>query len=49
MREYVDFFLSDQMIGPDSPLAEYGLIIASEKERQTQRSAFSAGRVMMLK
>ncbi|WP_208440279.1 substrate-binding domain-containing protein [Bartonella raoultii] len=48
LREYVDFFLSDQMIGPDGPLAEYGLIVASEKERQVQRSAFSAGRVMTL-
>src|SRR3954469_21267910 len=25
LKEYVDFFLSDQMIGPDSPLVEYGL------------------------
>ncbi|MCZ2158085.1 substrate-binding domain-containing protein [Bartonella sp. 220] len=49
LREYIDFFLSDQMIGPESPLAEYGLIAASEKERQAQRSAFSAGRVMSLK
>ncbi|WP_455475954.1 PstS family phosphate ABC transporter substrate-binding protein [Bartonella sp. B17] len=43
LREYVDFFISDQMIGSNGPLAEYGLIIASEKERQTQRSAFSTG------
>ncbi|EJF75417.1 substrate-binding domain-containing protein [Bartonella alsatica] len=49
LQEYVDFFLSDQIIGPDSPLAEYGLVFASEEERKTQRSAFSAGRVMMLK
>ncbi|WP_336294503.1 substrate-binding domain-containing protein [Bartonella sp. CB169] len=49
LREYVDFFISDQMIGPDSPLAEYGLIVASEKERQVQRSAFSTGTVMILK
>ncbi|WP_074381102.1 PstS family phosphate ABC transporter substrate-binding protein [Bartonella doshiae] len=49
LREYIDFFLSDQMIGPNSPLAEYGLVIASEKERQAQRSAFSAGLVMILK
>lgn len=49
LREYVDFFLSDQMIGPNSPLAEYGLVVASDKERQAQRSAFSAGRVMTLK
>ncbi|WP_273754648.1 PstS family phosphate ABC transporter substrate-binding protein [Bartonella sp. MM73XJBT.G] len=49
LREYVDFFLSEQMIGPDSPLAEYGLIVAPEKERQAQRSNFSAGRIMMFK
>ncbi|WP_208434989.1 PstS family phosphate ABC transporter substrate-binding protein [Bartonella phoceensis] len=49
LREYINFFLSDQMIGPDSPLAEYGLVVASEKERQAQRSAFSAGKVMTLK
>ncbi|WP_375645975.1 PstS family phosphate ABC transporter substrate-binding protein [Bartonella sp. TT29SHDZB] len=49
LREYVDFFLSDQMIGPEGPLAEYGLIVSPEKERQAQRSDFSAGRVMTLK
>ncbi|WP_442864447.1 PstS family phosphate ABC transporter substrate-binding protein [Bartonella sp. A05] len=49
LREYVDFFLSDQMIGPDGPLAEYGLVAASERERQLQRDAFSAGTVMTLK
>ncbi|WP_273718256.1 MULTISPECIES: substrate-binding domain-containing protein [Bartonella] len=49
LREYVDFFLSDQMIGPEGPLAEYGLIVAPEKERQAQRSDFSSGRVMVLK
>ncbi|ENN95289.1 PstS family phosphate ABC transporter substrate-binding protein [Bartonella vinsonii] len=49
LREYIDFFLSDQMIGPDGPLAEYGLVVASEKERQAQRSAFSSGRMMTLK
>ncbi|WP_019222239.1 substrate-binding domain-containing protein [Bartonella rattaustraliani] len=49
LQEYIDFFLSDQMIGPDSPLAEYGLVAASEKERQAQRSTFSAGKVMTLK
>ncbi|WP_336278827.1 PstS family phosphate ABC transporter substrate-binding protein [Bartonella sp. CB175] len=49
LREYVNFFLSDQMIGSDSPLAEYGLVVASEKERQAQRSAFASGRMMTLK
>ena len=26
MREYVEFFVSDDMVGPDSPLATYGLV-----------------------
>jgi phosphate transport system substrate-binding protein len=26
LKEYVEFFLDDQMIGPDGPLAEYGLV-----------------------
>ncbi|MFT4344245.1 PstS family phosphate ABC transporter substrate-binding protein [Bartonella bacilliformis] len=46
--EYVDFFLSEEMIGPDGPLAEYGLVIAPEKERQEQRDSF-ASTVMTLK
>ncbi|MBX8814729.1 phosphonate ABC transporter substrate-binding protein, partial [Ochrobactrum sp. MR34] len=24
LKEYVDFFLADQMVGDDSPLADYG-------------------------
>ncbi|MEL6089235.1 PstS family phosphate ABC transporter substrate-binding protein [Bartonella schoenbuchensis] len=47
--EYVDFFLSDQMIGPDGPLADYGLVAASKEERQVQRASFYAGTVMTLK
>jgi phosphate transport system substrate-binding protein len=26
MREYIEFFLSDDMAGPDGPLANYGLV-----------------------
>ena len=26
MREYIEFFVSDDMAGPDSPLADYGLV-----------------------
>ena len=26
LREYIEFFVSDDMAGPDSPLAEYGLV-----------------------
>ncbi len=30
LKEYVEFFLDDQMVGPDSPLAEYGLVAAPD-------------------
>ena len=33
LKEYVEFFLSDDMIGPDSPLADYGLVSAPDAER----------------
>jgi len=46
LKEYVEFFLDDQMIGPDGPLAEYGLVPAPDAERQEQRDAFGAGKVM---
>jgi phosphate transport system substrate-binding protein len=32
LREYVEFFISDQMTGPVSPLAEYGLVPMPENE-----------------
>ncbi|WP_174802173.1 substrate-binding domain-containing protein [Martelella limonii] len=40
LREYVDFFLSDDMAGPYGPLAEYGLVPASEAERAATMAAF---------
>ena len=46
LKEYVDFFLNDQMIGPDSPLVEYGLVAAPDAERKAQRDAFAAGTTM---
>jgi phosphate transport system substrate-binding protein len=46
LKEYVDFFLSDDMIGPDSPLAEYGLVPAPDAERDANRAAFEAGTTM---
>ena len=46
LKEYVEFFLSDQMIGPDSPLVEYGLVAAPDAERQGQRDAFTSGKTM---
>ncbi|NGN42374.1 phosphonate ABC transporter substrate-binding protein [Mesorhizobium sp. CGMCC 1.15528] len=46
LKEYVDFFLDDQMVGPESPLADYGLVAAPEGERKEQREAFNAGKTM---
>jgi len=46
LKEYVEFFLDDQMIGPDSPLAAYGLVSAPDAEREADRKAFSAGNML---
>jgi len=46
LGEYVSYFLSDKMIGPDGPLADYGLIPESETERAAQREAFVKGATM---
>ena len=46
LARYVGFFLSDQMIGPDSPLVDYGLVAAPQKEREAQRAAFERGDIM---
>jgi phosphate transport system substrate-binding protein len=46
LKEYVDFFLSDDMIGPEGPLSEYGLVAAPQAERDAQRAAFEAGTTM---
>ncbi|EJF90264.1 PstS family phosphate ABC transporter substrate-binding protein [Bartonella tamiae] len=46
LKEYVEFFLSDQMVGPDGPLAEYGLVAAPDEEREDQRAKFENGTVM---
>jgi phosphate transport system substrate-binding protein len=46
LKEYVEFFLDDQMVGPDGPLAEYGLVAAPDAERQQQRDDFAAGKTM---
>lgn len=46
LKEYVEFFLDDQMIGPEGPLASYGMVAAPDAERQAQRDAFAAGKPM---
>jgi phosphate transport system substrate-binding protein len=34
LKEYVEFFSSDRMVGSSGPLAEYGLVPAPEAERK---------------
>ncbi len=46
LKEYVEFFLSDEMVGPDSPLASYGLVSAPDAERDAERAKFAAGTTM---
>ena len=46
LKEYVNFFVSDQMIGPDGPLAEYGLVAAPDAERDAIRKDVEAGKTM---
>lgn len=46
LKEYVDFFLSEQMVGPDGPLAEYGLVPSPDAEREEQRLSFTEGKVL---
>ncbi len=46
LREYVDFFTADEMIGPNGPLAAYGLVAAPKKEREELRAKIAAGETM---
>jgi len=44
LQEYIDFFVSDDMAGPDGPLAAYGLV--SDPELAATQAAVAAGTVM---
>jgi phosphate transport system substrate-binding protein len=33
LKEYAEFFVSDQMIGPRGPLANHGLVPLPDRER----------------
>jgi len=47
LQEYVNFFLSEEMVGDDGPLADYGLIAAPAAERAASRADFSNKKVMV--
>ena len=44
LQEYIDFFVSDDMAGPDGPLAAYGLV--SDPELAATQAAVAAGTPM---
>ncbi|MCF1709724.1 substrate-binding domain-containing protein [Tabrizicola sp. J26] len=44
LQEYIDFFVSDDMAGPDGPLAAYGLV--PDPELAKTQEAVAAGTVM---
>ena len=46
LKEYVEFFASDEMIGPSSPLANYGLVAAPDGEREALRARITAGETL---
>lgn len=48
LSEFVEFFLDEQMVGGDSPLAQYGLVPAPDAERDEYRSTFEAGTTLPL-
>ena len=44
LKEYAEFFIADEIAGPDGPLADYGLV--SDPELSTTQSAVSGEQVM---
>jgi phosphate transport system substrate-binding protein len=46
LKEYIAFFTADKMIGPDGPLAEYGLVPAPANERKALQSDIAAAKTM---
>ena len=44
LQEYIDFFVSDDMAGPDGPLADYGLV--SDPELAQTQADVAAGKAM---
>nr|WP_319515634.1 substrate-binding domain-containing protein [uncultured Cohaesibacter sp.] len=46
LKEYVDFFMSDDMTGEGSPTSEYGLVPAPEAEREAIKAAIAEGKTL---
>ncbi len=46
LKEYVEFFVSDKMIGPEGPLADYGLVPLPEEEKAALQKEVKDGKVL---
>ncbi len=46
LKEYIEFFVADKMIGPNGPLAEYGLVPAPDAERKALQAAMKDAKTM---
>jgi phosphate transport system substrate-binding protein len=46
LKEYVEFFTSDKIIGPEGPLAEYGLVPSPDAERKKLQEDVKAAKTM---
>lgn len=46
LKEYVEFFTSDRMIGPDGPLADYGLVPMPEEELKALQEQVKESKTM---
>ncbi|MGE0611893.1 MAG: PstS family phosphate ABC transporter substrate-binding protein [Hyphomicrobiales bacterium] len=48
LKEYVEFFSSDKMIGEDGPLAEYGLVPLPKEEKDALQKGIKDGKLLSM-
>jgi phosphate transport system substrate-binding protein len=48
LKEYVEFFVSDKMIGPDGPLADYGLVPLPDDEKAVLQKEVKNGKILSM-
>ena len=48
LKEYVEFFASEKMIGPDGPLADYGLVPLPEDQLKALQEEVKEGKVLSM-
>jgi phosphate transport system substrate-binding protein len=48
LKEYVEFFTSEKMIGPDGPLADYGLVPLPDDQMEALQAEIKEGKVLSM-